>query len=88
MVSLGAVNMRTAEQHARGFRTGTVRRGDRKSRFDREDRELGKRNATGQIYQVCPMCSQRSSIQTRIQGVRTWRCESCGYADDERGPLN
>jgi hypothetical protein len=36
------------------------------------------------------MCGKRSSVQGRIKGVRTWRCENgnCGYHDDEHGPLN
>ena len=88
MTDLGAVHTRTSGRHAGGLRTRTVPRGQRKSRFDRQGRETGLKNPAGRPYGVCPMCSERSSVRYRLSGVRTWRCESCGYHDDENGPLN
>ena len=88
MVDLGTHNTRTAQRHERGVRTGSVSRRDKRSTTDRHGRELRKRDPSGRIYQVCPMCSARASIQTRIKGVRTWKCSNCGYRDDTNGPLN
>ena len=88
MMELGAVNTRTASKHAQGYRTGTVPRSKRGGRFDREGRETGLRNPANLPYRVCPMCSKRASTQTRINGVRTWKCEHCGSWDDEHGPLH
>ena len=87
-MTLGAVNTRTAQRRAGGHRGVTVPRRLRKSSTDRQGRDLGKRNVNGRAYLVCPMCSQRASVKARISGVQTWKCEDCGYRDDENGPLN
>ena len=89
-MTLGAVHTRTAHRHAAGARTRTLPRNKKGSRFDREGRELGLRNAQGRPYEVCTMCSRRSMVRFTINGVRTWKCEhgSCGYHDDADGPLN
>ena len=55
---------------------------------DRAGRELGLRNPQDRPYSVCVMCSNRSMVSGSINGVRVWNCESCGYRDDENGPLN
>ena len=89
-MTLGAVHARTARRHAAGARTRTLPRHEKGSRFDREGRELGLRNAEGRPYSVCTMCGRRSMVKYIIRGVRTWHCEhgSCGYHDDANGPLN
>ena len=87
-MSLGAVNTRTAQRRGQGYRGSAVLRRDRRSSTDRQGRELGKRDANGRPYLVCPMCSNRASVKARISGVQTWKCDHCGYRDDEHGPLN
>ncbi len=55
---------------------------------DRAGRETGLRNPQGKPYTVCVMCNNRSMVSGFVRGVRTWKCESCGYNDDAHGPLN
>ena len=88
MTDLGAVHRRTAAARAAGTAMPTVPRNRRSTTTDRYGRELGRRNAQGRAYEVCPMCGQRASVRYRVQGRRVWRCEHCGYADSMAGPLN
>lgn len=85
---LGRVNQATADRYAVSPGERFTRRGDRDKRYDRHGREVGLRNPEGRPYSVCVMCSERSMVRGSVKGVRTWKCERCGYRDDEHGPLN
>ena len=88
-MDLGRRNQRTAVRHAAGLHTRSVPRREKRGRFDAFGREMRLTNPEGITYEVCTMCGQRSMVPDRSRGrARQWKCESCGYRDDELQPLN